>query len=68
MHFFYNFCNLKKNHLSGRGKHKYHKTQNKTKQKKNSNKMIFRPECDEDISYVYVVNQIFESVSDFFVK
>ena len=31
-------------------------------------KMIFRPEHAEVISYVYVVNQIFESVSDLFAK
>ena len=30
--------------------------------------MIFQPEHAEDISYVYVVNQMPESVSDFFVK
>ena len=29
-------------------------------------KMIFRPEHAEDIGYVCVVNQIFESVSDLF--
>ena len=35
---------------------------------KASFKMIFRPEHAEDISYVYVVNQIFEVVSDLFAK
>ena len=30
--------------------------------------MIFQPEHAEDISYVYVVNQMFESVSDLFAK
>ena len=49
-----------KNHLSGKGKCNY--------RKRTSYKMIFRPEHDEDISYVYVVNQIFEVVSDLFAK
>ena len=31
-------------------------------------KMIFWPEHAEDISSVYLLNQIFESVSDFFVQ
>ena len=46
-------------------------TKQKTKQNKKKNKkqatsykMIFQSEHTEDISYVYVVNQIFESVSD----
>ena len=30
--------------------------------------MIFPPEHAEDISHVYDVNQIFDSVSDLFVK
>ena len=30
--------------------------------------MIYRPEHAEDISYVYLVNQIFESVSDLFAN
>ena len=30
--------------------------------------MIFRPEHTEDMSYVYVVNQTFESVSNLFAK
>ena len=36
--------------------------------KKNSYKMIFQPEHAENISYIYVVNQLFESVSDSFAK
>ena len=44
-----------------------HKHQEKEK-KKASYKMIFWPEHAEDIIYVYVVNQIFESVSDLFVR
>ena len=39
----------------------------KTKQKA-SYKMIFQPKHAEDISYVYVFNQIFESVSNIFAK
>ena len=30
--------------------------------------MIFRPEHAEDISSVYLLNQIFESISDLFAK
>ena len=35
---------------------------------KNILKLIFRPEHDEDISSIYLLNQIFESVSDLFAK
>ena len=34
----------------------------KKKKKKTSSKMVFQPEYAEDISYVYLANQIFESV------
>ena len=48
-------CVLKIIIKSGKGKYKYQKKQ-----------AIFRPA--EDISYVYVLNQIFESVSNLFSK
>ena len=37
-------------------------------EKNNKLQMIFQPEHTEYISYVYLVNQIFESISDLFAK
>ena len=43
--------------------------ENKNKlQSKTSYKVIFRPEHAGDISYVFVIKQIFESVSNLFAK
>ena len=67
LHFGYQICAYMCNDVCINKSLKWKRKSGKQKQKQNF-KIIFWPEHAENINYVYLINQIFESVSDVFSK